>query len=169
MYMNRRIGRLDNTKLANIKCHGLEKDVRGLSRYRVRYPELRFNSKHASREGKKQAKVGSIPSGCSCKHQQLGRCRAKVTAKSLEENCMGYRSYWSTCQAKYGKKDEKGNIRLPAHDSGSVTSSMLGGGMNPCDAAASMRAAFATWGSPMPPCDGDLLLAGAIAEGIAEL
>jgi hypothetical protein len=82
---------------------------------------------------------------------------------------MGYRSYWPFSQVKYRKENEERKRQdAYVHASGSVASSILGGGINPCEAAASMRAVFATWGSPMPPSVGDLLLAGAIAEGIEE-
>jgi len=52
-----------------------------------------------------------------------------------------------------------------AHDEpGSVTSSMAGGGMKPCELATSVRAAFAACVSLMLPCCGDRLLGVAFDE-----
>jgi hypothetical protein len=57
------------------------------------------------------------------------------------------------------KKDKKKNGRIGrTHDSGSVTSDIVAGGMKPCEPAASVRAAFAAWGSPILPSCGDRLL-----------
>jgi len=54
-----------------------------------------------------------------------------------------------------------------SYESGSVTSSIDGGGINPCDAAASTRAAFAACISPTPPSVGDFFDGGASDDGIA--
>lgn len=37
--------------------------------------------------------------------------------------------------------------------------------MKPCEAAASTRAVFEAWASPMPPCVGVRCVDGAIADG----
>lgn len=86
-------------------------------------------------------------------------------AKSIRK-CNGYRSYWTTGQAGCVTK---GKRAINGHASGSVPSGMLGWGINACDEADdSTRAAFAAWGSLAPPPEGDLLVDGASADGVAE-
>lgn len=48
--------------------------------------------------------------------------------------------------------------KVHLHESGSVTSSIAGGGMKPWEEAISVRAAFGAWDSLILPCCGDRLL-----------
>jgi len=86
---------------------------------------------------------------------------------------MGYRLTKAENDTKQeretAKKKQEDDVQIRrAYDSGSVTSSIDGGGMKPCEAATSIRGAFAACDSLMLPCCGERLVEVAIGEGIVD-
>ena len=79
---------------------------------------------------------------------------------------MGYRLTKGENDTKLKRHRRRKYVRV--HESGSVTSSIAGGGMKPCEEAISVRAAFGAWDSLILPCCGDRLLGVAIVEVLDE-